>query len=104
MEYEELWEPESQRYGWIAPMISGKNGVPHTIAKVENKCRKGDRILRSELLTILRMMFWKGMTVTGSRHGINPVWTYSRVKYINILERNIRTNDGMTGTYNLHEL
>lgn len=69
------WQPSAERYEWQAPGIKGREDVPHTIISSYHITHSPAHILRGELLTILRVMWWKTKVILGKGHEITPVCT-----------------------------
>ncbi|KAK2797827.1 hypothetical protein FQN50_009071 [Emmonsiellopsis sp. PD_5] len=67
------WDPSGERYEWRAPELQGREGVPHTIVSSYHITHSPAPILRGELLTILRVMWWKTKVVMGKGHEITPI-------------------------------
>ncbi|KKZ68035.1 hypothetical protein EMCG_06245 [[Emmonsia] crescens] len=67
------WQPSAERYEWQALGIKGREDVPHTIISSYHNTHSPAHILRGELLTILRVMWWKTKVVLGKGHEITPI-------------------------------
>ncbi|OJD14357.1 hypothetical protein AJ78_05292 [Emergomyces pasteurianus Ep9510] len=67
------WQPSVERYEWRASRLQGRDDVPHTIVSSYHVTHSPASILRGELLTILRVMWWKTRVVIGKGHEITPI-------------------------------
>ncbi|KAK2776134.1 hypothetical protein FQN53_002865 [Emmonsiellopsis sp. PD_33] len=65
--------PPGERYEWRAPGLQGREDAPHTIVSSYHITHSPAPILRGELLTILRVMWWKTKVVLGKGHEITPI-------------------------------
>ncbi|EQL32023.1 hypothetical protein RJZ56_001496 [Blastomyces dermatitidis] len=65
--------PVGERYEWRAPLMRGRSGVPHTIITSYHVTESQAPILRGELMTILRVIWWKNKVVFDRGYQVLPI-------------------------------